>query len=72
MAGGKGPRRWRGVYLLFLVPIVATLWVPFYDRAEPALAGIPFFYWYQLLWVPLAALIFFVIYRADKRAAGKD
>jgi hypothetical protein len=29
--------------------------VPFYNRVEPSLAGIPFFYWYQFSWVPLAA-----------------
>ena len=66
MAGGKGPRRWRRIYLLLLVPVVATLWVPIYNRAEPSFAGIPFFYWYQLVWVPLAALILFIVYRADE------
>jgi 4-hydroxybenzoate polyprenyltransferase len=71
MAGGKGPKRWRWVYLLFLIPVVATLWVPFYNRAEPSLAGIPFFYWYQLLWVPLTAAILYIVYRADKRADGR-
>jgi len=72
MAGGKGPKRWRAVYWLFLIPVVATLWVPIYDRAEPSIAGIPFFYWYQLLWVPLAALLFWFIYRADKRGQGRE
>jgi hypothetical protein len=28
--------------LLLLLPLLA-LWVPFYDRTEPSLAGIPFF-----------------------------
>jgi len=27
------------------------------------LMGFPFFYWYQLLWVPLTSLILFVVYR---------
>ncbi len=40
---------------LLLVPFLAVLWPPFYNHREPALAGIPFFYWYQLLWVFLTA-----------------
>ena len=45
-----------GVSLL-LLPFVSLLWVASYDRALPALAGIPFFYWYQLAWVGLAAVL---------------
>ena len=41
--------------LLFLVPFVAMLWVASYNRTAPALGGIPFFYWYQLLWVLIRA-----------------
>ncbi|MGV9317088.1 DUF3311 domain-containing protein [Streptomyces sp. NPDC003691] len=35
-----------------LAPVVALLWVPSYATGGPALAGVPFFYWYQLAWVP--------------------
>ncbi|MFJ8625413.1 DUF3311 domain-containing protein [Kitasatospora sp. NPDC093550] len=42
--------------LALLVPIVAMLWVASYDKTGPALAGMPFFYWYQLMWVPLSAV----------------
>ena len=42
--------------LCLLVPIVAELWVSSYARLTPRLDGIPFFYWYQLLWVPLSAV----------------
>jgi Protein of unknown function (DUF3311) len=57
----------RPIHLLLIVPFVATLWVPFYNRALPALAGIPFFYWYQILWVALTALILFIVYIAEQR-----
>lgn len=30
---------------------------PIYNRAEPSLFGMPFFYWYQLAWVPATALL---------------
>ncbi|MFD4655040.1 DUF3311 domain-containing protein [Kitasatospora sp. NPDC058444] len=42
--------------LALLVPIVAMLWVSSYDKNDPAVAGMPFFYWYQLLWVPVSAV----------------
>ncbi len=55
-------RRLAGVGLL-LLPFVALLWVASYDRAAPELAGIPFFYWYQLAWVGLAAMLVWVAAR---------
>ncbi|MFH9351795.1 DUF3311 domain-containing protein [Kitasatospora sp. NPDC017646] len=42
--------------LALLVPIVAMLWVSSYDKPDPVVAGTPFFYWYQLLWVPVSAV----------------
>lgn len=47
--------------LLLILPFITMLWVSSYNSAEPMLAGIPFFYWYQLLWILIgAALIAFV------------
>ncbi len=43
------------VAVLVLVPIVALMWVGSYAKADPKLWGFPFFYWYQLLWVFIAA-----------------
>src|SRR5262245_54737052 len=48
-------RRWW--LLLLLIPFVALLWVPLYNRLDPKLFGIPFFYWYQFVWVILTSLI---------------
>ncbi|MFJ2187528.1 MULTISPECIES: DUF3311 domain-containing protein [unclassified Kitasatospora] len=42
--------------LALLVPIVALLWVSSYDKTDPPAGGVPFFYWYQLLWVPVSAV----------------
>ncbi|MBV8815217.1 MAG: DUF3311 domain-containing protein [Verrucomicrobia bacterium] len=52
--------------LLLLIPFVALLWVPFYNRAEPAVAGFPFFYWYQFLWIPLTSLLIYIVHRRTK------
>jgi len=51
--------------LLLLIPFVAVLWVPFYDSVQPTLVGIPFFYWYQLLWIILDAVIIAIVYRLE-------
>ena len=50
---------------MLLIPFVAMLWVPFYNSAEPSLSGIPFFYWYQLLWIVLSAVIIAIVYRLE-------
>jgi hypothetical protein len=43
------------VSLILLVAIVVPLLVSTYDQVNPRLFGFPFFYWYQLAWVFLAA-----------------
>ncbi len=50
-------------YLLLLVPCVIALWAPLYNVTNPALFGVPFFYWFQLLLIPVSAL---AIYAADR------
>jgi len=60
-------RRARLSWLLLLLPFAAMLWVPFYNRVDPAFLGIPFFYWYQLLWIPLGALVLLPAYLGDRR-----
>jgi len=58
---------WSWWYLLFLVQFVAVLWPPFYNKAEPALLGMPFFYWYQLTCVVVAAVMTAIIYVITER-----
>ena len=55
--------------LLLLIPFVALLWVPFYNRIDPAIFGIPFFYWYQFIWVVLTSLIIVIV---DSRTREAD
>ena len=54
-------------YLLLLIPYGAMLWVPSYNRIEPMIAGIPFFYWYQLLWIVLGVAVMLPIYLSEER-----
>jgi hypothetical protein len=54
------------VRVLLLLPIVAMLWVPFYNSAQPTWMEIPFFYWYQLLWMLISAVITALVYFKTK------
>ncbi|MFB4298336.1 DUF3311 domain-containing protein [Actinomadura sp. NTSP31] len=42
--------------VLLVAPFVVYLAVPTYAKDGPHLAGFPFFYWWQLLWVVLTAV----------------
>jgi hypothetical protein len=48
---------------LLLLPFLGLLWVPLYNLREPVLLGFPFFYWYQLAWVPVTSLLLYLVYR---------
>jgi len=56
--------QWSWWYLLFLVQFAAMLWPPFYNKAEPYVMGVPFFYWYQMLWVIISAVFTAIVYLA--------
>ncbi|MGO4451875.1 DUF3311 domain-containing protein [Phyllobacterium sp. TAF24] len=58
----KGSKR--AILWLLVIPYIGLLWVPFYNFREPELLGFPFFYWYQLAFVPLTALITWIVYRS--------
>ena len=63
---GKKRGGWSLWYLLLLVQLIAVLWPPFYNRIAPAWGGMPFFYWYQLLWILLGALLTAIVYFATE------
>ena len=57
---------WSWWYLLLIVQFIAVLWPPFYNTVEPSWAGIPFYYWYQMLWVIIGAVLTAVVYFATE------
>jgi hypothetical protein len=61
----RRPSRWW--YVLLALPFAGLLYVPLYATKDPELFGFPFFYWYQLAWVPVAALLTWTVYRARHR-----
>jgi len=59
---GKSPATWGVVAVLLTVAIAGTLVVPIYARSLPKLGAFPFFYWFQLIWVPVAAILCWISY----------
>ncbi len=56
-------RRW--VRWLLILPFIVLLWPPFYNFRTPELIGIPFFYWFQLLWIIITAVLTATVYFAE-------
>jgi hypothetical protein len=69
---GAGRRIWPVVAVLLAIPIVAPLLVNTYARDEPELAGFPFYFWYQFLWIPVASLLTFICFRLVSRQEQRD
>jgi hypothetical protein len=70
----RGPAR-SGPYIvtgiLLAIAIVIPLYVPAYSLDEPRLGGMPFFYWYQMGWIPvtsaLVAVSYWLVTKEDRR-----
>ena len=62
---GGWRRYWPRLFLV--IPFLAVLWVPAYNRIEPALGGVPFFYWYQLAWILVGAAFVLLVYVIETR-----
>jgi hypothetical protein len=59
MSEERSRRHW---YWLLLIPLLGLLVPPVYNDLDPTLIGIPFFYWYQLFWVPISVAVTAVVY----------
>ena len=60
------PTRRRWARILLLAPFIALLFPTLYAHAEPRLSGIPFYLWYQFLWVILGVCITGLVYFAER------
>lgn len=49
--------------VLVAIPVLALMLVGTYAKKEPTLGGVPFFYWYQLLWVFLCSGFVYAAHR---------
>ena len=57
----RSPWNW-----LLVVPLVLSLLPWIYNRREPALWDIPFFYWFQMACVAVGVACTWIVYRATR------
>jgi hypothetical protein len=59
-------------FVILAIPyFFMVLGIGIYDRVNPTLGGWPFFYWYQLVWIFIAAILTSIVYlleREDKKS----
>ncbi|MFF0148581.1 uncharacterized protein DUF3311 [Amycolatopsis sulphurea] len=70
MSTAKPDRRVRGFQfsawnLLLLIPLLILV-TPLFNSAEPRLFGMPFFYWFQLVFVVAGVLCTGIVYWATR------
>lgn len=70
----RGPARpapYIGAGVLLAAAILFPLMPQLYAFDAPRLGGLPFFYWYQLLWVPISAILtgsaYWLVTKEDRR-----
>lgn len=51
---------------LLVVPALALAFPALYSRPTPELFGFPFFYWYQIAWILLSAVLTAIVYFATE------
>jgi branched-subunit amino acid ABC-type transport system permease component len=68
---GRNPATWVAVTILLLIAVAGTLIVPIYARSAPKLGAFPFFYWYQLIWVPVVAILAWISYLLLRTRPGQ-
>ena len=68
----SGPMAFVSVWSPYGIPTVMPLMVNLYAREDPELFGFPFFFWYQFMWIPLAAGLTYIAYRITTRQEQRD
>ncbi|AKA74906.1 DUF3311 domain-containing protein [Saccharolobus solfataricus] len=48
-----------GIFALIFILLYSLL--PLYSKNDPTLLGLPLFYWYQIILMPIGALVFTAI-----------
>jgi hypothetical protein len=58
--------------VLVFVPSVVNLLVPLYNREMPDLFGVPFFYWFQTIWLVVCSGFYLAFAHLMSGVDGKD
>jgi uncharacterized protein DUF3311 len=51
---------------LLVIPFIGVLIPAFYNKKDPEIGGVPFFYWYQMLWIVISVAVTIIVYRATR------
>lgn len=51
-----------GFYWLLLLPFIGTLIPSIYAKSNPQFLGMPYFYWYLIMWIILTGIIGGIVY----------
>jgi hypothetical protein len=54
------------IAVLLSIPLWGTLLPWVYNKRDPQIFDIPFFYWYQLMWIPISVLCTLAVYRLTR------
>jgi hypothetical protein len=57
--------------VLLLVAVAGAFWVPIYARSAPKLGDFPFFYWFQLIWMPVVMVLCYLAYLLMRTPPGQ-
>jgi hypothetical protein len=57
--------------VLLLIGVIGAFWVPIYARSAPKLGAFPFFYWFQLIWMPVVMVLCYVSYLLLRTPRGQ-
>ena len=71
-ASGRASRDRTPVNWLLLVPMLLVIWPPLFNKVDPRLFGIPFFYWFQLAVIPIGVTCTALVYRATAGRRGDE
>ena len=65
-------RTWTVICLLLAPAVVLPLLVPLYDSTDPTLLGFPFYFWFQMVMIPVAVVLTAIAYYLAKGADRRD
>jgi hypothetical protein len=63
-------RRWNPWYLLLLVPLLMLI-TPWFNQDQPRLGGLPFFYWFQFLFVLVGVACVWIVYAMTRKGGDR-
>jgi hypothetical protein len=59
MANGR--KFYISTLIVTIIIILAYFLLPVYNQVNPSLIGVPFFLWYQIMWLFLAAVLYSLV-----------